>query len=481
MKTVIQGGTLVTSQGSYTADILIHQGLIAEIGPALAKKADRVVDAAGCLVFPGFIDGHTHFDLHNGLVRTSDDFETGTLAAVMGGTTTIVDFATQNKGETLDEALTNWRQKAWQKASCDYGFHMAITDWNEQTALDLHKMIEAGVTSFKLYMAYDALRVSDDQIYEVLKAVHALGGIVGMHCENGDLIRALTKEQKALGIMSPAGHPLSRPAIVEAEAVQRYLNIAALAGVPVNIVHLSTALGLEAVRSARQKGQEVYVETCPQYLLLDDKVYEQPGLEAAAFVLSPPLRRPGDQEKLWQALAQGEIDTIGTDHCSFNLEQKALGLDDFTRIPNGIPGVEHRPALLYTYGVRQGKITLEQMVGLLAENPARLFGMYPQKGVLQPGSDADVVIWDPAVKQHITARNQNQQVDYTPYEGFATEGFCRHVFLRGIQVVQEGKLFRPLMGHFVARRACGRTRQEENTGKARQAGQTKQTGQSGQA
>lgn len=291
MKMLLKGGTVVSAEGSRKADILIEEEKIIEVGSDLSSDGAQVIDVSGKLLFPGFIDTHTHFDLDNGVFMTADDFETGTMAAIAGGTTTILDFATQNKGETLTEALENWHKKADNVSSCDYGFHMAITDWNEAVKEELSVMTREGVTSYKLYMAYDALRVNDAEIFDVLKAVKAENGIVGMHCENGDLVNKLIAKEKALGHFGPEAHPVSRPEEVEAEAIYRYMAIAKMADAPVNVVHLSTKRGLELIKEARKEGQKVYIETCPQYLLLDDSRYSLPDFEGGKYVMSPPLRK----------------------------------------------------------------------------------------------------------------------------------------------------------------------------------------------
>ncbi len=355
---------------------------------------------------------------------TADDFPSGTRAALAGGTTTILDFATQERdGGTLQEALAVWHARADGRCACDYGFHMAITRWDDRTKEELPAVIEAGVTSFKVYFAYDGLRLSDRAVFELLQHVGRLDGLVSAHCENGDLVNALVAQLREKGELAPRFHAKSRPPLVEAEAVHRFLSIARLAGVPVHIVHLSTAAGLAEVRRARAAGQPVFVETCPQYLTLDDSLYEAPGFEGAKYVCSPPLRTREDQNALWEALRAGQIGTISTDHCSFNYKgQKELGRDDFTRIPNGLPGIEHRPALIYTAGVAAGKITAEQMASLLSKRQAKRFGMYPQKGALIPGSDADIVVWDPAYRGVIRAAEQVQNVDYSPWEGQSFRG-----------------------------------------------------------
>ena len=457
MSILIQNGILVLPTGLIQADLRVAGGRIAELGPGLAPGASRVIDAQERLVFPGFIDTHTHFEMNKGFPNeTADDWYTGTRAALAGGTTTVLDFAEPERGATLASALETWHGRADGAACCNYGFHMTIKDWSPSIRSELREMTAAGVTSYKVYLAYDNLRLSDAAAYEVVKAVGAEGGVVGCHCENGDLVTEGIRAQQAAGNLSPAAHPLSRPPAVEAEAVGRWLTIAELAGCPVNIVHLSTLRGLEAVRAARTRGQRLYVETCPQYLLLDERSYRLPGFESAKFVLSPPLRAQENCAALWDALEAGEIDTIGTDHCSFRFHgAKELGREDFSKIPNGIPGVEHRPSLMYTYGVAAGRITAVDMARLLAENPARLFGMYPQKGVLAVGSDADLVIFDPNDTGRITAETQYQNVDYTPYEGMALRGRVDTVLLGGEVAVEGGRVLLERRGRYVSRGPSG--------------------------
>ncbi len=453
MKYLIKNGMVVYSKGSYTADILIEDEKILQVAKTIDVSGAKVIDASGKYIFPGFIDTHTHFDLDAGDFHTADDFYTGTKAAVAGGTTAILDFVTQDKGQTLDEALDVWHGLADGKSSCDYGFHMSITDWNEDVRAEIKNMTRRGVTSYKLYMAYDNLKVNDKEIFEILSAIEEERGITGVHCENGEIIKAITEKLKSERKNSVDLHPKSRPAEAEAEAIHRLLTIAKLAKTPVNIVHLSSRLGLRQVQQARAAGQQVFVETCPQYLLLDDSEYSRPGFEGAAFVCAPPLRKREDAERLWQAVVGGEVDMIGTDHCSFHMNgQKTRGEDDFTSIPGGIPGVEHRPALIYHYGVATGRITVEQMCNLLAERPSRVFGMYPQKGVILPGSDADLVIWDPAKQWTITAKKQVQNVDNTPYEGMEVTGMPALVFLRGCPVAEYGKVREELKGRYIHRK-----------------------------
>ena len=453
MSILIKNGTLICPEGPRKADLRTEEDKIVQIGAELPAGESRVVDAAGKLVFPGFIDTHTHFEMNKGTPReTADDWATGTLAALAGGTTTVLDFAEPERGASLASALETWRRRADGRACCHYGFHMTIKDWNPDIQAELKDMAAAGVTSYKIYLAYDNLKVSDRTALEVVRAVGGLGGIVGCHCENGDLVTAGIAAQKAAGNLGPSAHPLSRPAAVEAEAVNRWLAVGELAGYPVNIVHLSTARGLEIVRAARERGQKVYAETCPQYLLLDDSRYGLPGFEAAKFVLSPPLRGLDDQAALWNGIRSGELDTIGTDHCSFRFKGvKELGREDFSQIPNGIPGVEHRPILMYTAGVAAGRITAHQMMKLLSEQPAKLFGMYPRKGALAVGSDADIVIIDPAYTGRITAAAQHQNVDYTPYEGMEVQGRVETVLLSGDVAAADGKVTSLRQGRFVYR------------------------------
>lgn len=442
MGLILQGGTIVTDVKSYEADVKIENGKIAEIGSDLFKGGDEIVPINGCYLIPGGIDTHTHFDLDVGTTITADNFETGTKAAIVGGTTTILDFATQSKGCSLNEGLLEWHDKAKGKCYSDYGFHMAITDWNNSTSKEMEEMVDEGVTSFKLYMAYkDTLQVDDSTIFKALKKAKELGVLIGFHCENGDIISELVNECKKNNQVSPKYHQLSRPSEVEVEATYRLMKIAKTANAPVYIVHLSSNAALEEVKKARLEGVKVYTETCPQYLLLNDELYDLDGFESAKYVMSPPLRKKVDNDALWKALENGDIDTIGTDHCSFNyMGQKDIGINDFSKIPNGGPGVEHRMNLLYTYGVKAGKISMNKFVELTSTKAAKLFGMYPQKGSIEVGSDADIVVINPEIKNTISAENQIQNTDYTPYEGYKVDCQFKHVFLRGVEVIREGKL-----------------------------------------
>ena len=453
MSILIQNGTLLCPEGPVQADLRVEGEQVAQIGPNLPVGDSQVIDARGKLVFPGFIDTHTHFEMNKGTIReTADNWESGTRAALAGGTTCVLDFAETQRGASLQSALEEWHSRAEGHASCHYGFHMTIKDWDSRILEEIPRMSEQGVTSYKVYLAYANIRVPDGVAYEVIKAVGKEGGIVGCHCENGDLIDAAIAELKAAGKLSPASHPLSHTAVMEAEAVDRWLALAEQAGYPVNVVHLSSRRGLEAARRARARGQKVYLETCPQYLTMTEEKYRLPGFESAKYVCSPPLRKQADVDALWQALAADEIDTIGTDHCSFNFHPtKELGKDDFSAIPGGIPGAEHRPALMYTYGVRSGRLTPHQMMLALAQHPAQLFGMFPHKGALQVGSDADIVIFDQDHTWRITAEAQYQRVDYTPYEGMEMAGRTDTVLLSGQVAVAGGKVVAEGLGRYVHR------------------------------
>lgn len=455
MRRLLKGGIVVNGRELRKMDVLMDEahGKICAVADHIGIEAADVeeVDVTGKLLFPGFIDAHTHFDLEVSGTVTADGFASGTKAAISGGTTMIIDFATQNRGETLTEALDNWHRKAAEGCFCDYGFHMAISDWNEEVSKELDRMIEQGVTSFKLYMTYDAMVLNDKCIYQVLKRLRELGGIAGVHCENMGLIEALVEEEKAQGHLSPATHPKTRPDLAEAEAIDRLLKLAKAAEAPVIVVHLSSGAGYQEIKNAREAGQEIYVETCPQYLMMDDSRYELPGFEGAKYVCSPPLRKSGDQTRLWNALHKNHIQTIATDHCSFTLEQKAAGREDFSKIPNGMPGVENRPVLMYTYGVKAERITVNQMCRLLSENPAKLYGVYPEKGCIAPGSDADIVVWDPEASWTIGKDNQVSVADYAPYEGTPVTGMAQKVYLRGRLAAENGRPVDEPLGSYVKR------------------------------
>ena len=452
MKYLLKNGTVVSGSSSEQLDVLTEDEKIIKVARDIQDEEATVIDVTGKLLFPGFIDGHTHFDLEVAGTVTADDFETGTRAAILGGTTFVIDYASQDKGgHTLKEGLERWHQKADGKCSCDYSFHMSIVEWNDRTEQEVQDMIDAGITSFKLYMAYPAMIVNDRDLYKILKKLGQCGCFAGVHCENAGVIDALIDDAHKEGRFGPENHPLVRPDTMEAEAVHRLLVIAKEADAPVMVVHLTNQKAYEEVIAARKKGQTIYAETCPQYLLLDDSVYSKPDFQGAVYVCAPPIRKKEDQECLWKALADGEIQTVATDQCSFTLEQKALGKDDFTKIPGGLPGVQTRGTLLYTYGVETGKITREQMCALLSENPARLYGVYPRKGVIRPGSDADIVVLDPEEKSVISSKTHAYNTDNNPFEGFELHCGIDKVFLRGHLAVTGGKIAEEKLGTFIPR------------------------------
>lgn len=449
MKKILKGGTVISSEGSFQKDILIDGEIISKIGSSLYEDDAEVIDVSGCLLFPGFIDGHTHFDLEVAGTVTADNFESGTKAAIAGGTTLIVDFGTQYKGETLAQGLNNWHKKAQGKCSCDYGFHMSIADWKDSVKDEIPEMFDAGISTFKLYLTYDNMMIGDRAVYEVIKELTKYGGIAGVHCEHNEVIKSLQEEEYKKQDQGPYSHALSRPACLEAEAVSRLLRIAEVANAPVWIVHLTCKEALEEIRRARKRGQTVITETCPQYLLMDDtRLMDSDG---DLYICAPPLRTPKDQEALWEALKAGEIQLISTDHCSFTSEQKKLGKDDFRKIPGGLPGVETRGSLIYTYGVKTGKISNEDMCRLLSENPAKLFGVYPKKGIIQEGSDADIVVLNPSKTSVITASSHQSKADYEPLEGTPLSCTIDKVFLRGTLVTEEGACIKEKTGQYIHR------------------------------
>ena len=456
MRTLFKGGTVVSGTGTKRADLLIENEKIVESGRNLKADADKVVDVTGCFLFPGFIDAHTHFDLDVCNTTTADDFYTGSRAALRGGTTTVIDFACPNKGESLHYGLDLWHKKADGRTFCDYGFHMTIDDWNESIRAELPDMFAKGISSFKMYMTYPAMMVGDRDMYWALKELKSLGGLCGVHCENAGVIDGMIAERKNSGQFSPACHPLTRPPYLEAEAVSRLLRIAQAAEAPVVIVHLTNQEALKEVQHARDRGQKVYVETCPQYLLLDDSVYfNEDYSQAARYVCVPPIRDKSQQALLWKALRRGDIQTISTDHCSFTLEQKDAGREDFTKIPGGLPGVETRGELIYSYGVAAKRISAQRMCLALSENPARMYGLFPRKGHLRPGADADIVVYDPGASHVIRADDCVANVDYNPYEGFVTAGGIRQVWLRGNLAVENGKVLDETpQGRYMARGKC---------------------------
>ena len=452
MKYLFKNGTVVSGRGTRRADVLVENEKILQVGRNRSDPLARAIDVTGKLLMPGFIDAHTHFDLDVCNTTTADDFDSGTKSAIRGGTTTIVDFACPNKGESLHHGLDLWHRKADGKCWCDYGFHMTIDDWNAEIEKEIDDMYAAGISSFKMYMTYPAMMIGDEAMYKALKKLKEKGGICGVHCENSGVINALIEEKKAAGEMGVSSHPETRPDFLEAEAVSRLLRIAQAVDIPVVIVHLTNAATLAEVTAARRRGQKVYVETCPQYLVLDDSVYYNEDFSRAArYVCAPPRRKPEDCRALWAGLRKGDIQTISTDHCAFTLAQKDAGRGDFTKIPGGLPGVEARGELVYSFGVTTRKISLATMCKVLSENPAKLYGMFPRKGVIAPGADADIVVYDPQAYHILRAEDMVSRAGYTPYEGFVTHGSVSQVWLRGKLMVENGHVIGEQEGQYIVR------------------------------
>jgi dihydropyrimidinase len=441
---LIRQGNIVNAEGDLRGDILIAGEKIAAVGGAIENPGPgtRVIDASGAYIFPGGVDPHVHMELPSPAGFSSDDFESGSRAALGAGTTTIIDFVTPARGQSLLQALRE-RKEAARKSVCDYGLHMSITDWNERTSPEIgHCIEEEGISSFKVYMAYkETIGLEDRQILAVMEAAGKKGALVTVHCENGEAIAFLQRSLIAQGKSGPRYHPVSRPPQAEGEAVGRALLLARVTGCRLYLVHVSTRDALEEIGRAREAGQTVGAETCPHYLLLDEEAYSRLLPEGAAYVMSPPLRTAKHREALWEGLRSGDLQTVATDHCPFNLKgQKEIGLDDFTRIPNGIAGIEDRLSLLFTYGVLEKRISIRQFVSLTATTPAKVFGLYPRKGTIAVGSDADLVIWDPGAEGIISAKTQKQRCDFSVYEGFRIRGRPRIVIQRGRVACEEGRV-----------------------------------------
>ena len=452
MKYLFNIGTVVSGRGTRRADVLVENEKILQVGRNLSDPLARAIDVTGKLLMPGFIDAHTHFDLDVCNTTTADNFDSGTKSAIRGGTTTIVDFACPNKGESLHHGLDLWHRKADGKCWCDYGFHMTIDDWNAEIEKEIDDMYAAGISSIKMYMTYPAMMIGDAAKYKALKKLKEKGGICGVHCENSGVINALIEEKKAAGEMGVSSHPETRPDFLEAEAVSRLLRIAQAVDIPVVIVPLTNAATLAEVTAARRRGQKVYVETCPQYLVLDDSVYYNEDFSRAArFVCAPALRKPEVCLALCAGLRKCDIQTISTDHCAFTLAQKDAGRGDFTKIPGGLPGVEARGELVYSFGVTTRKISLATMCKVLSENPAKLYGMFPRKGVIAPGADADIVVYDPQADHILRAEDMLSRAGYTPYEGFVTHGSVSQVWLRGKLMVENGHVIGEQEGQYIVR------------------------------
>ena len=446
MSLLIKNGRVITASDDYVADVYCTDGRVTAIGKELPPdrfKADRTIDASGKYVMPGGIDVHTHLNMPFGGTTSADDFESGTIAAAFGGTTSIVDFAIQYRGSTMRHALDDWRRRADGKAVIDYGFHMIVTELEDAGLGEMDRLVrDEGITSFKLFMAYPGVFMVDDQtIFRALRRTGDNGGLVCMHAENGGVIDELVKEALRKGDTAPKYHALTRPPRAEGEATGRAIALAELAGVPIYIVHLSAAHALEKVRDARDMGLPAYAETCPQYLFLSYDNYEEPGFNGAKYVMSPPLREKWHQDVLWKGLAKNDLQVISTDHCPFCMaEQKELGKDDFSKIPNGAPGIETRLTLVHDGGVRAGRISMNRFVELCSTTPARMFGLFPRKGTIAIGSDADIVVFDPSRSATLGVKTLHMNVDYNPYEGRTVQG-APSVVISGGEVVVDGDAF----------------------------------------
>lgn len=444
----IRNGTIVTAVDGYAADLRIEAGRIVAIGAGVTDTATEVLDATGLLILPGGIDAHTHFDLPVSGTVSADDFETGTCAAAFGGTTTCIDFATPRRGESLRAALDTWHAKAAGKACVDYGFHMILPEVNASTLAEMRPLMSEGITSFKLFMAYPGrLMSADREIFQVMQQAAACGALVQMHAENGAVIDLMVEQALAAGHKAPVYHALTRPSTAEGEATQRAIALAEMAGAPLYVVHVSAEEAVEAIARTRCHGALIAGETCPHYLFLSHDHHLDPDFQGAKYVCSPPLRPRRHAERLWQALQSDQLSVVATDHCPFNFHgQKELGLDDFTKIPNGVPGVENRLQLLYHGGVAGRRFNLHRFVQLTATAPAKIFGLFPRKGTIAVGSDADLVLFDPSGRHTITAATHHMRVDYNPYEGFELQGQIVQVVSRGELIVDRGR-WRGRAGH----------------------------------
>ena len=457
--TLIRNGTVVTARETKAADVLIEGARIAEVRAGIpTDRAENAIDATGMYVIPGGIDAHTHLDMPFGGTTSADDFETGTRAAAFGGTTSIVDFAIQARGTKMRSALDTWWKKAENKAVIDYGLHMIVTDLGTSGLEDMDEMVDEGVASFKLFMAYpNVLMVDDATIFKALARTAKNGALICMHAENGSVIDVIIAKALAEGKTAPIYHALTRPTRAEAEAVHRAIAMAEIAGAPVYIVHLSSEDALNEVREARDRGVPAFAETCPQYLLLSIEELERPNFEGAKYVFTPPLRTKENLPKLWDGLKHDHLQVVSTDHCPFCFEdQKILGKDDFTKIPNGGPGIENRLQLIYHYGVNAGKLSMNRFVEITSTTPARIFGMYPRKGEIAAGSDADIVIWDPKAPFTISAKTHHMRVDYSMFEGYEVQGNARTVISRGEVIVDGGQFYgKAGRGEYLRRQARG--------------------------
>ncbi|MCT2535354.1 dihydropyrimidinase [Aquibacillus koreensis] len=465
-KKIIKNGTIVTASDTYQADVLIEDEIIAMIGKNIAIDGAEVVDASGLYVFPGGIDPHTHLEMPFGGTVSKDDFETGTMAAAFGGTTTVIDFCITRKGETLRNPIAEWHAKSKDKAVIDYSFHLMIGEMNEDVMSELPSILsDEGITSFKVFMAYkNVFQADDGTLFQTLKTAKDLGALVMVHAENGDVIDHLVNEALALGYTDPIYHALTRPPEAEGEATERAATLTGLAESQLYVVHVSCEDAMLKIKAAREKGYDVWGETCPQYLVLDQTDLEKPNFEGAKYVWSPPLREKWNQEKLWNALKNGYLQTIGSDQCSFDfVGQKDLGKGDFTKIPNGGPMIEDRFSILFSEGVKKGRITLNQFVDITSTRSAKLFGLYPKKGTISVGADADIVLFDPNVERTISAETHHMAVDYNAFEGMKVTGEPITVLSRGEYVIKEKQFVGTLgAGNYIKRARYGKTLQNDS-------------------
>jgi dihydropyrimidinase len=460
MSVLIKGGRIVTAVDDYVADVLIEGESIAAIGASLSGPADRVIDAAGRYVIPGAIDPHTHMEMPFGGTVSCDDFTSGTVSAAFGGTTSLVDFCLQAPGQTIPEALATWHEKIERcPPVIDVGFHLAITDLHDGGRLeDVARAPDQGVTSYKLFMAYKgAIMVDDETLFETMQVASRTGALVMVHAENGDAIDVLVRQALAAGRTEPRWHAATRPPLTEAEATNRAIHLAHLAGCPLYVVHVSCQEALEALAAARARGWHAWGETCTQYLFIDETRLEEPDFQGAKYVYTPPPRPADNHEHLWSALTNGVLSVVSTDHCPFRwADQKTLGRDDFSKIPNGGPGVENRLHMLHHFGVRSGRLTMNRLVDLCATQPARLFGMFPRKGTIAVGSDADIVIWNSEKPLTLSAATHHSNVDYNLYEGTEVIGSPEVVLVRGQAIVEDDELVAaPGSGRFLRRARFG--------------------------
>ncbi|MBK8929092.1 MAG: dihydropyrimidinase [Chitinophagaceae bacterium] len=452
MSVLIKNGRIITADADYKADIFIEGETIATIGKNLNIRADKIIDASGKLVMPGGIDPHVHLDMPFMGTYSSDNYETGTRAALFGGTTMVIDFILQKQGNSLKAALDEWRGRSNGNCVGDYSFHMAVTDFNDDTKKEIRHFIEIeGITSFKTFMAYKgALMIDDRQMIGLMEEVKKCGGLINVHATNGDMIDYLVQKHRSEGKLSPLYHYLSQPEVTEAEAAERFADMANYTGCPGYIVHLTCEGALNAVRNATKRNQNLFVETCIQYLIIDASLYKKE--DGAKWVMSPPLREKKDQATLWAGINQGLVQVVATDHCPFMWEQKLMGKDDFSKIPNGHPAIENRMELLFSEGVSKGKITLNKFVEISSTNAAKIFGMFPQKGTIAIGCDADIILLDPVEKHKLSAKTHHMNVDYSGYEGWDCTGKIKTVLLRGEVVIEDNKcLVQKGFGKFIKR------------------------------